>query len=231
MRAVPIFDLDGLLIDSEPLFFRAYRDALASHGLELTMADFAAHWTRDGKGIREFISDRGWNLQADQVKSERKEGYRALIQDFLRPMPGAQKLLESVKGRTDMALVTSSSREDVEYILTRLDWKCFFDVVITEDDGYPRKPSPNMFSAAVAQLKAAPSQCVILEDARKGLVAALAAGIKCVVVPNQFTCTNDFSGATSVLPSLEKITPEYLDTLVAEVLIPESKRSGESTNG
>jgi len=208
-----IFDLDGLLADTERLHCLAYQEALGAHGGAVTDHEYAEHWVRGGRGISEWISDRGLALDPLSLRAYKSRCYLDLLTTELRPMEGALDLLEQLHSRKKLALASSSYPDAVEGVLVGLGIAHYFQVIVTGLDVAQVKPAPDIFLSAAQQLGATPSECVVLEDAEKGVIAANLAGMRCIAIPNHHTRHHDFSKATRVCSSLKEITLELLHTL------------------
>lgn len=208
-----IFDLDGLLADTERLHCLAYQTALLEHDIRISDADYAEHWVRCGKGISDWVDLHGLKLDPRAVRDRKSQHYLALLGSSLRPMDGALDLLRSLCGKMKIALASSSYRDAVDGVLTGLDIGRYFDAVVSGLDVPRVKPAPDIFLKAADLLGVKPSECLVLEDAEKGVVAAYHAGMRCIAVPNNYTRHHDFSKATRVCASLNEITPEFLQSL------------------
>ena len=211
-----IFDLDGLLADTERLHCRAYQTALSEHGIRLSESDYAEHWVRCGKGIVDWVDMHRLDLDPQALRLRKSEHYLALLRSSLRPMAGAVDLLNALHGMKKIALASSSYRDAVDGVLTGLNIGHFFQVIVTGLDVPRVKPAPDIFLKAASQLGAPPSQCLVLEDAEKGVMAAHYAGMRCIAVPNEHTRHHDFSKATRVCASLSEVTLEFLDSLAKD---------------
>jgi HAD superfamily hydrolase (TIGR01509 family) len=208
-----IFDLDGLLADTERLHCMAYQDAFRAHGAAVSDHEYAEHWVRSGRGITEWLSERGLTLDPIALRAHKSRCYLDLLISELRPMEGALTLLERLHNRKKLALASSSYPDSVEGVLAGLGIAHYFQVIVTGLDVPQVKPAPDIFLAAAEQLGATPSQCVVLEDAEKGVIAASRAGMRCIAIPNFHTGHHDFSKATRVCSSLNEVSLELLDTL------------------
>ncbi len=213
MITTVILDLDGLVADTEPLHCRAYQDALRAHGATLTDADYIQHWVRLGKGIGEWVAEHGLELDPREIRARKSELYLDLLCSSLRPMDGLFSLLETLHGKKTLALGSSSYRDAVDGVLQGLKIAHYFKVIVTGTDVARVKPAPDIFLTAARRAGAAPSECVVFEDAEKGVLAAHAAGIRCIAVPNERTRDHDFSKATLVCSSLSEITLDLLERL------------------
>jgi beta-phosphoglucomutase len=212
IRAV-IFDLDGLLADTEKLHSRAWRETLAMSGVIVSEAEYAEHWIRAGLGIGEYLERRRLELDLDTLRKRKAEIYHGLVEASACAMPGALALVRALHGRKRLGLATSSYLESATAVLARVDVGRYLEVIGTYESAPRRKPHPDVLLYVAGRLKVAPDACVALDDAEKGIVAAHAAGMKSIAVPTVDTRDNDFSRATLVVPSLHAISPELIDSL------------------
>lgn len=215
MISAVIFDLDGLLADTERLHCRAYQMAFEEHGVQLEDCDYAEHWVRFGKGIVDWVILRGLTVDPQALRVRKSKHYLDLLAAALQPMDGALELLDFLSGRTRMALASSSYRDAVDGVLAGLGIARYFDVIVSGLDVAQVKPAPDIFLKAAGDLGVPPSQCLVLEDAEKGVVAAHRAGMRCIAVPNEYTRHHDFSKATKICASLKDVTPEVLKCVEA----------------
>jgi HAD superfamily hydrolase (TIGR01509 family) len=213
MVAAVIFDLDGLLADTECLHCRAYQMALSDHSVKLEDGEYAEHWVRLGKGIADWVTMRGLTLDPHALRLRKAKHYLDLLASSLRPMEGALELLEFLSGRTRIALASSSYRDAVDGVLAGLGIGHFFEVIVSGLDVERVKPAPDIFLKAARDLNLDPSHCLVLEDAEKGVIAAHRAGMRCIAVPNQYTRHHDFSKAARICSSLKDITPDLLKNM------------------
>jgi HAD superfamily hydrolase (TIGR01509 family) len=210
-----IFDLDGLLADTECLHCRAYQMALLEHDIELREADYAEHWIRFGKGIGDWLTMQGLELDPQALRLRKSTHYLDLLASSLQPMDGALELLKAWHGKRKFALASSSYRDAIDGVLAGLGMAHFFEVIVSGLDVPQVKPAPDIFLKAARDLDVEPAECLVLEDAEKGVMAAHLAGMRCVAVPNAYTRHHDFSKATRVCSSLTEITDDFLRSLVA----------------
>ncbi len=210
-----IFDLDGLLTDTEQLHFRSYRAVLQARGVALSAEAYDEHWIRQGRGIRDFLAARALTLDADDIRRAKADAYKKLVRAEAALMPGARRLLEALHRRLPLGLATASYGEQALTVLEALDIRRYFDTVAASEDVAALKPDPEVFLLVARRLGVPPPGCVVLEDSEKGVRAARAAGMACVAVPNAHTRHHDLSAATLIVASLDDVTPALLDRLVA----------------
>jgi len=208
-----IFDLDGLLADTERLHCQAYQMTFLEQGITLQELDYCEHWVRFGRGITDWVTLNKLTVDPYSLRLRKSEHYSALLISSLRPMDGALDLLDALHGQIRFALASSSYRDAINGVLTGLNIAHFFDVIVSGLDVPAVKPAPDIFLKAAHDLGVRAEECVVLEDAEKGVLAAHSAGMRCIAVPNDYTRHHDFSKATMVCSSLKEITPELLRSL------------------
>lgn len=213
MITTVIFDLDGLLADTEALHCQAYQKVLSSHGIYLSEMEYMEHWVRAGKGISEWLTDHDCNVDPQKLRSQKAGEYLTLVAESLRPMEGAIQVLDRMKDHKTLCLATSSYREAAETVLNRLGIAHYFATVTTGSEVTRAKPAPDIFLLAAHKVGASTMECVVVEDAEKGIVAAYQAGMPSIAVPNRYTRHHDFSRATLICASLKEITPELIGKL------------------
>ncbi len=213
MISTLIFDLDGLLADTEKLHRRAYQDVLGELGVTVTEQQYEEHWIRNGRGITEFFEEHGIPVDPDIVRRRKAVRYRELVLSSAEAMPGALRALEDLQPHKTMALATSSYHDAAYAVIETLGIRKYFTCIATRDDVARLKPFPDIFLLVASRLNAIPAHCLVLEDAQKGIIAADAAGMRSIAIPNIHTSRNDFSKATMVLPSLGAVTVAKLDEL------------------
>ncbi len=208
-----IFDLDGLLADTEKLHLNAYQTVFSELGFELSGQEYANHWIRYGQSTDAFISKKNLEVDPNFVRREKARFYKKLVSSSAKPMPGARELLGVLQGRKPMGLATSSYPQDAYAVIKALDFEDFFCCVATKGSVERIKPYPDIFLYVAKEMNILPEYCLVIEDAEKGILAADAAGMKSIAIPNRHTMNNDFSKATLVVNSLEEVSYELIDQL------------------
>lgn len=202
MKAI-FWDNDGVLVDSEPLYFEATREALAELGVELTLADFAELSLR--RGASAFDVARGIapeRIEAARLRRNARYGERLAGIELI---PGVREALAALHGRVPLAVVTTSRRVHFEIQHARTGARAFFAFVLTNEDFTRKKPDPQPYLMAAARLGVDPGDCLVIEDSERGLRSAVAAGMRCAVVPSRLTAGADFSAACRVLAAVREV--------------------------
>jgi HAD superfamily hydrolase (TIGR01509 family) len=181
-RRLLIFDFDGTIADSSPLHEQAFREVLEPLGLSVDYAQLAGRATLDA--VRHCFQlnrqDAGDETQLGTLARRKQERGRELIATQLTAFPAATALLDWVRPRHRLALVTSGSRATIDLALARLDLAGWFDPLLTADDLDRAKPDPQGFLAAIRMAGVAPDQALVFEDSQAGFEAARRAGIDMV---------------------------------------------------
>jgi HAD superfamily hydrolase (TIGR01509 family) len=203
--AAILFDNDGVLVDTEALYFRANRDVLATIGVTLDEAAYLELFLRSGRGAWHLAEALGHDDGAVRaLRAARDRRYVELLGEAgpaLR-MPRALEIVASLARRYRLAIVTSAEPEPFARTHARTELLPHFEVVLTRDCYQRSKPDPEPYRCAVERLGLTPAQCLVIEDSRRGLDAARAAGIACWVIPSGLTATESFDGADAILPNL-----------------------------
>ncbi|MEW6298357.1 MAG: HAD family phosphatase [Thermodesulfobacteriota bacterium] len=208
-----IFDLDGVLIDSEGLYYRAYSEVLRQYGVSVSRAEYEDYWIAQGCGPEYIVAKHNLPVSPDELRQLRSPLYLRLLETEVTLMPHAEETLARLAPHFALTVATNSNREHLDAVLRRFGLERFFPVTVAREDYTGAKPLPDAFLAAAAKLGLPVSRCVVVEDTYKGVLAAANAGIACIAVPNEYTRRNDFSRADLVLPGLHALTPEVIRAL------------------
>jgi len=208
-----IFDLDGLLADTEILHFKAYQKVMADHKIDLDMEHYRDHWIRQGRTIREFVAMHNLPYDPKVLHEQKVANYLKLINSELQPIPHALETVEWITQKYKTAVATSSYLIGAGEVLKNLGIYDKFDIICTRDDVTNLKPHPDIFLLAAKKLNTPPHECLVLEDAEKGIEAAHRAGMPSIAIPSEYTKDNNFAKATVVLESFEELNSKVISKL------------------
>jgi beta-phosphoglucomutase len=195
LRAV-IFDFDGIIVDSEPLIFRLTQDMAALEGWTVSEEEYYRDYLAlDDRGIVEQLyASHGRpmdTIRRDELLAWKCQRYEEIIREGLPPMPGVVGFVTEMASHYLLAIASGSLRSEIHHLLTKLGLREKFSVLATADDCQRSKPDPEVYRQAVSGLRALPAfqnpslqvdECLAIEDAPLGVVAAQAAGIKCLAL-------------------------------------------------
>ncbi len=200
IRAV-LFDMDGVIVDSEPQHIQAFQKTLASHGHTLDHENYQTYFAgkTDQKGLEDFLQTHTDSTPIEDLLAEKTGHFLDIAENDITPYAGIIDVIQGLRKKgIKLALVTGSVRQEVEVILSALNIRDAFDVIITADDVRTGKPDPEGYTKAVAAIGYDPEQCVIIEDSPSGVNAAVAAGIRCIAITTTHN-EHDLSTATKVI--------------------------------
>lgn len=206
-----LFDNDGVLVDTEGLYFAANREALAAIGVTLTEDDYVELFLRTGQGAWPVLQARGYDGPAIEAwRAGRNRRYEQLVGATDVLVPGARAAVLALSRRYRLAIVTSSEPQPFARTHARTGLLPHFELTLTREQYRQSKPDPEPYRVAVERLGLAPERCLVIEDSVRGLRAAKAAGLACWVIPSALTRGLRFDGADAVLVDLAAMTARLL---------------------
>ena len=210
-----ICDLDGTLIDSEPLHHRSYRMAFEEFGLPFDGKLYAGMFGTNGEQfVMKAMGEKADMDVAKKVVDRKTEFYQQLLaREGLQPAPGAKAFLERMSAHYKLALATATRRKNLAPVFDLVGFHDCFDAVVSADDASKSKPAPEPFLLAASKLGLNPDDCVVIEDGVHGVAAARAGGMKCIGVAACDRFGRNLSEADLVVDSLDEISYETIERL------------------
>lgn len=225
LRAV-IFDMDGLLIDSERAILQCWRDAAIRQSLDLDDGLWLSMVGLHEAGCAELLNGMLGVEQARLLSLECSRGYDRLVEAGVPLRPGARDLLRDLRDLgVPMAVATSTRGERARIKLARSGINQYFEHVVTSSDVVHAKPAPDLYLLAAQRLGIAPAECVALEDSEFGVRSAFAAGIRVIQVPDLVPGSDLTRSLADVVASLQHARP-LLEAFLGVTLMREERSVG-----
>jgi HAD superfamily hydrolase (TIGR01509 family) len=204
-----LWDNDGVLVDTEGLFFQATKTILATVGVNLTQEQYIEASLRRGTTNFDLAAAQG--VSADEIRrlrAERDELYSKSLRVRKCVIEGVEAAMRRLHGRIRMGVVTSSRRVHFDIAHAESGLLPLLDFVLAREDYDQAKPHPEPYLTALRRFDLQPDRCIVIEDSERGLMSAAAAGLRCLVIPSEWTRDGDFRAAWKVLQSVEAVPEE-----------------------
>jgi HAD superfamily hydrolase (TIGR01509 family) len=202
MRAI-VFDMDGLMIDSERVYWDAGRYIARQYGKEVSDQTLGQMMGRKPlESLTVFATELGITRPPEMLLAAREARVISALEAGVDPMPGLMDVLPGLSGKYELAIATSARRSMVDIIMRSLKVEHYFQVVQTSDDITNGKPDPEIYLKAMGKLGVKPDESVVLEDSSNGALSGKRAGAYVIAVPSQYTREQDFSFADYVATDL-----------------------------
>jgi HAD superfamily hydrolase (TIGR01509 family) len=201
-----VWDMDGVIADTGPYHFGAWREVFQRRGVNFTKEDFKRNFgQRNDTIIRNNLGGSLSPSEVDAIASEKEENFRRRAGQKVRPLPGAIELMKSLKEHgVKMAVASSAPMENIQMVTHGLGISNCFLVIVWGREVAEGKPSPQGFLLAAKRLGTAPQGCVVIEDSVAGVIAAKKAGMKCLAVTNTHP-EKSLMGADLVVDTLKAL--------------------------
>jgi beta-phosphoglucomutase len=225
MLTAVIFDFDGIIVNTEPVHYRAYQEIFVPLGLGFSWEEYVSRYIGfdDREIFRRVFTANGHgldNVEMEQLMSRKASAFRHIAGSGMKPYPGVAELIRALSGNLPLALCSGAVRSDISPILERLDLSIAFDAIVTADDVVVSKPDPESYRLTLRKLSSAypdreilPESCLAIEDTPAGIASAKAAGIPVLAVTNSYPAER-LSDAGFIVDSLEPVTLEVLSNAI-----------------
>ncbi len=198
-----IFDMDGLMIDSERLYLEVESDIARRYHREFDMNAWQKMMgLKPAEGIRVFVEELGLPLSPEEALAMRDVEMRKKYSEEAEPMPGLYHIIDAFYGKLKLAVCTGAQGEFMDIVIDRLGLRGKFSLLLSSDEAEKGKPDPAIYLACCRKLGLEPRECAVLEDCENGAVAAARAGCYTIVVPTRHSKDQDFSCADFVAADL-----------------------------
>lgn len=212
-----LFDMDGVLINSEPMHYRMWKEAFHDHGLEISYDVYKGcigttyaflmdliweNYSRDFRGDQKLIEERAV-IEARMLK---EEGFPE--------MPGVREMVRRLhEAGFLLAVASSSPLERIKAAVDYIGAGQYFSLLNSAENVAHSKPAPDIYLDTAKRLGAAPEECIVLEDSENGSIAAVSAGMICVGLDNPDSGEQNLEHAAVIIRTLQEFTPELIWTL------------------
>ncbi len=204
------FDMDGLLINTEPLDFKGTKEVFASVHVNLTHEWYTHEHLGKGRSVSELLRENGITEERIAALREmRHKRYWEYLEAEVAAIHGVPETLQKLHGKLLLAIVTGSSRTSIDIVMRKTCLQDYFDFVVSYEDTERHKPDPDPYLKALSLSQKPKEKCLVLEDSGNGTQAAKAAGLTCFAIPDEMTKGHDFSIADKVLGSIREV-PDLL---------------------
>ena len=225
LRAI-IFDFDGVLVDSEPIHFAAFKKTLAADGANLTEELYNERYLAlDDRGaFSKYHQDLGRDLaltELNDLMTKKAAIFQQLVEtEGILAYPAVPELVMAMSQRYPLAIASGARKHELEMILEMAGIRPYFEAIISADDVEKGKPDPESFLKAVQALNDSgkritsikPEECVVIEDSKQGILSAHTAGMKCIAVATSYPIF-ELSHADLVVPSLAALKMSQVEDL------------------
>jgi len=210
-----IWDMDGVIADTAPYHFRAWQDVFRRRMVNFTKDDFRHNFgQRNDTIIRNTLGGQIAQSEIEAIAREKEETFRRVIGQDIKPLPGAIKLLKSLREHGfKIALASSAPIENIRLITEGLGIENYFHAIVNGRDVAEGKPSPQGFLLAAQRLEVEPRDCIVIEDAIAGVTACKRAGMHCIAVTNTHP-RESLVEADLIVSSLGEVTVDDLESLL-----------------
>lgn len=206
MKAL-IFDMDGLMIDSERLYFEAEREIAGKFHKKVSDETL---WRMMGRkpieSMEIFVRELDLPVSPQEVLKMRREVMKEKMKNDLLPMLGLHHIIDTFYRRLKLAVCTGAPKEFLDIAVDKLGIRDKFDVLQDSDDVNSGKPDPEIFLTTCRKLNLEPPECCVLEDSENGVIAGKRAGCYTIAVPSDYSRRQDFSRADFIASDLFQTT-------------------------
>jgi beta-phosphoglucomutase family hydrolase len=217
MLEAVIFDMDGVIINSEPLHYEANQQLFDKLGFSVPMNEYSNYIGISTEKMWEDLRDKyDLNENLDTLTDK----HRKHTHDFIRKnmngneIPGIRKILEELKDKNiKTAVASSSSKNLIETVIKGFDLCQYFDILVSGEEVEKGKPNPDIFIYAAKKLKVNIKNCLVIEDSTNGIKAAKKAGAKCIGFNNPDSHGQDLTKADIVINKFDVLNYDLLKSL------------------
>jgi beta-phosphoglucomutase len=218
LPAAAIFDMDGVLVDSNPFHLQKWMDLLEENHIPYSAKALPEQilGKRNDDAFRLFFGPQLTRQEMRHLGEQLEERFRAAFGPHAKPLPGLVPLMRQLEAAgVPMAVASSAMRPNIEFVVDALAFRPFFRALVSGDDVRFPKPHPEIYLKTAEKLGVDPKACVAFEDSFPGVEAVKAAGMKCVAIASTFPLEGLRARADLAVPSFEDLSLRKLQQLFA----------------
>jgi HAD superfamily hydrolase (TIGR01509 family) len=212
-----IFDMDGVILDSEPNQLRAFNRVLQDYNISIEMDEFKKKYMghQDTWISEKIVKEFSLPLTKEEFVLAKRAAYFYIIsQEEIHPFPGAVKAIKEIHAILPLGIASSSNLKEIEMITKRFGIRKYFSVVLSTFDVPKSKPAPDVYLRIADLMNVDPKQCGAIEDTPLGVKSAKSAGMKCVAVTNTHekselaeadNVINDFKELVAIIKNINSV--------------------------
>lgn len=210
-----IFDMNGVIVDDEPVHERAFREVLKNYGVNLSPENYRelcfGKTDRDGfiSVVENFSLGRSLLNELAEAKAKK---YQELIAGDLQPVPGVVDLIANLSKKYKLALASGAIRPEIEMTLGLFGLEKYFSVVVSGEEVEVGKPNPEQYLLTARKLGEGPNSCLVVEDSQSGVQAAKAAGMACLAITTSFS-QSELMLADKVIDDFSEVDEKIIESL------------------
>ncbi len=209
--------MDGLMIDSERLYFQAESEMAKTFGVELREETlWKMMGTKPIEGLAIFVKDLKISISAQDALEMRNKIMRKKLQTELEAMPGLFHIIDTFFNRLKLAVCTGAQEEFLDIVVDLLKIREKFDVLQSSDGIAKGKPEPEIYLTTCEKLAVSPQECFVLEDSANGVTAGKRAGCKVIAIPSEYTHFQDFTSADFIAADLFQ-ADQHIQSLLSSI--------------
>ncbi len=199
-----LFDMDGVLVDTEKVHEKSRQIIYKKYGMDYNMLKDIPVIGRNTDSIFIDVNSRiQFPIPLEKAIQEKRNVFVSLLNEPIKPLPGVREILESYHSRLKIGLVSASARQNIDAVMQNTGLALYFDCIISAEDVKSFKPDPQCYFLGASRLKIAPEECVVFEDSQIGVEAAINAGMKVIGVGTGHTA-DDLSNADIIISDMAK---------------------------
>ncbi|MEQ6121047.1 HAD family phosphatase [Reichenbachiella sp. MALMAid0571] len=212
-----IFDMDGVIMDSEPIHYKVEKAILANFNQPFEFEDHARFVGQTTRDLWKTLCEERNLPQGFEVLAllDNADYMQELEKGDIEPIDGLIGLLENIQNQQiPMVVASSAIRKNIETVISRFEIGSFFKGSVSGQDVENTKPNPEIFFKAAKVIDIKPENCLVIEDAKHGVEAAKAAGMFCIALRNLNSGNQDLSQADLIVNSLSEIDLNFVNQLI-----------------